>query len=111
MLPIQQRSQCGGDVCRLPDQLPPGEPDDLIAEEFQLDIAGPVGLKGGAAAMRLVAVELDDQAAVGPGEIHDVSTGPNIHTRLGKAMAATEGQEARFELAAGVIRLVPVVQR
>jgi hypothetical protein len=54
VLPIQQHSQYGGDLWRLPDQLPPGERDELVAEQLQLDIAGPVGLEGGAAAMRLV---------------------------------------------------------
>jgi hypothetical protein len=67
VLPIQQRSQRGGDLWRLPDQLPPGEPDDLVAEQFQLDI----GERSASKAERpraLVAVELDDQAPVGPGE-------------------------------------------
>ncbi len=61
--------------------------------------------------MGIPAVDLDDQAVLGPGEIDDEAADPNIHFRLGKAVAATEGQEMRFELAARAIRLERVVER
>jgi hypothetical protein len=38
------------------------EAHDLVAESFQLHVAGTVGFEGGAAGVRSVAVQLHDQA-------------------------------------------------
>jgi hypothetical protein len=64
-----------------------------------------VRLEGRAAAMGAIAIELDDQSLLRPEEVDDERADPHIHLGLWKAVAATERQEARFELAAGAIRL------
>ena len=46
-----------------------------------------------------------------PCEIDDEAAEPNIHIRLGKAVAATERKETRLQLAARAIRLERVVER
>jgi hypothetical protein len=44
-------------------ELPPGESDDLEAEQLELQITGTVLLEGGASAMGVPAVDLDRKTA------------------------------------------------
>jgi hypothetical protein len=62
----QHRAHGRRNLRRLVDELPPGEADDVVAEQLQLDVAGGNRLEGDTATMRRVAVELDDQATVRP---------------------------------------------
>lgn len=59
--------------------------------------------------MRAVAVNLDDQGTLRPEEIGNEWPDAHIHFRPGKAVAATEGEEAGLELASRVIRVEVVV--
>jgi hypothetical protein len=89
----------------------PGEADDVVAQRFELDVPRSVGDEGGASGVRAVSVELGDQAASRPEKVHDVGADSDVHPRMGKVVAAQEGQEAGFELAAGVIRIKPRADR
>ncbi len=53
--------------------------------------------------MRPPAINFRNQPLGAPEEVHDISVNPNVHFRPGKAVAATEGEELRLELAAAVV--------
>lgn len=78
------------------DNLTPGEPEDVAPGRFHREVAGSAGVGP-------VAVELHHQPSCGPEEVHREGPEGNVHFWLGKAVAATEGEEAPLELAAGVI--------
>src|SRR4051812_2395972 len=63
-------SNLAGDFACAREQLAVRDPQDAVARELQLAVAGAVLLEGGACRMRGVAVELDDEAGVRPLEVH-----------------------------------------
>ncbi len=86
----EQPPQGAGNMCRFRRELAPGEADDLIAEQLQLDVAGPIRFECRAGAVRPVAVELDDQAVVEPVEVSNEGADGRIHLGLGNAVPAAD---------------------
>jgi hypothetical protein len=84
---------------------------DLVAEELEPQISGPVVLERRATTVRLVSIHFDDQAVLGPGKIHDELADAGVHIRLGKPVATSEGEELRFELAPRRVWLQGLVDR
>lgn len=60
--------------------------------------------------MRLPAVDLDDETLIAPKEIDQEAIESNVHFRLGKAVATTQGEELRLQLTAGVVWCNAVVE-
>src|SRR5262245_17517915 len=86
--------------------LPPGEAEHVVAEEFQASVAGAVVLEGGASAMSLPPVDLDDQPIASPKEIDLVVLDLHVDLRTRKAMARYQSDEHRLELGSGAQRCV-----
>jgi hypothetical protein len=96
---------------RLQDDVAPGEPEDVVSERFELEIAGPVAFEGGATSVRPVAVELEDQSCIRPEEIDKEGSGANVDMGLREPVPAAERKEARFQLTARVVRLKLLIER
>jgi hypothetical protein len=88
----------------------PGETNELVAQKSEEGIPSAVLLERRAGSVCVPAIDFDDQALFGPGEI-DEAADPNIHLRLGKAVAATERKETSLQLAARAIQLERVPER
>jgi hypothetical protein len=88
---------------RLSDDLPPGEPEDVVAEQLQLRIAGSVGFEACPSGVSAVPVQLDYEAASGPEKIGNEGADRHVHGGTRDAVAPTEGEEAGLQLAAGPV--------
>ena len=91
---------------------PPGETNDLVAQNSEAGITRAVLLEGRAGAVRLPAVDLDDEALFGPREIDDEAADPNIHFRLREGGGGDRAQgDVASELRSRAIRVERVVER
>jgi hypothetical protein len=81
-------------------QLPVGEAQHLVLEQLQPHIARTVGLERGPGSVVPVPVDLDDQPAVAPHEVHLELADAHVHLRGRQPVSATQPQESPLELAA-----------
>ena len=85
--------------------MPVGGAEHPEAKALKSGVFGAIGLERGAVSVVAETVDLDDQAPVAPEEVDFMWADTGIHVRLGKAVAATEAEEAALELAAGEVRV------
>jgi hypothetical protein len=78
-----------------------GEAQDAETQALKMGVTGAV--ERGAVAVVAEAFGVDDQSAIAPEEVHLVALHTRVHLRLGKAVAAAEGEEDALELAAGEV--------
>jgi len=82
---------------------------DTPAFAHQAAVTGAVSLERLARAVRLEAVELDDEALVRPSEVGREGVDAFVDEWPGQFVGIEEGQEATFEVARGGRRDDPVV--
>src|SRR4051812_12426373 len=100
---VKQRPQFARHPLRLAFEPAPGDPDDPIAREEQRGVAGVVALEGGARlAVKLVAVELDDEPMLGPERVDSELADGDVDHGQRDAVPATEGKNPTLEGRAGV---------
>src|SRR5436190_21678816 len=100
---VKQRPQFARHPLRLAFEPPPGDPDDPIAREEQRGVAGAVALEGGARlAVKLVAVELDDEPMLGPERVDGELADGDVDRGQRDAVPAAGGKNPTLERRAGV---------
>jgi len=96
-----------GDL-RVPDpDVVPGVAEDDVPGELEPVGVRPVVLERDAGAMGLPAVDLDDEPAVGPGEV-DARSEAVLRERRGDAVAAADAEEPILEVGLGDCGIVEV---
>jgi hypothetical protein len=76
-------------------ELAPGDAHDAPALRLEGAVAVAVAFEGGAGAVGLVAVELDDEALGGPGEIGLDAAVAGVDERAGEAFGVEEVRKSR----------------
>src|SRR5256714_4397507 len=88
---------------RLVRDLSVSESHHLIALQLQRDIARAIVLERQTAAVKAVAIRLDDEFLVSPEEVDNEGTDPDVHLWRRKAMVAAEAKEEMLQLASGLV--------
>src|SRR2546423_3078880 len=87
---------------RLVRDLSVSESHHLITLQLQRDIARAIVLERQTAAVKAVAIRLDDEFLVSPGEVDNEGTDPDVHLWRRQAMVAAEAKEEMLQLASGL---------
>ena len=74
------------------------EADDAVAQRLQVGVAGTVFFEGGAVAVGLPAVGLDDELVLGPEEVDAVGANPALGERIRQACLFEGGEEDVLQL-------------
>jgi hypothetical protein len=92
----------GGDKGRVVGELAPGQAEDLVARVLEVQVLGAVALEYAASSVPAPAVQLDNEALLGPVGVDIDPLDEHVRLRFGEVVVAAEIEEVALPIGASI---------